>query len=250
MKVAVITGSSKGIGASIAYGLNKNKIKVVLIARSKKLLKKVQKNLIYPKNSKLILKDLRSLSACKSVGNKISKIDYLINVAGATKGGHFLKLSDAIWQDGFDLKFKSALRLSKIFWNKLKRNKGKIINIGGGAGSWEPPSRTFMIGGAVNASLNHLTKSLSQQAKLDKISVSIINPGMTLTSRLKKLLKAEAKILKKSINSVLKNKSRIAGIKRPTKPEEVSRLVFKLIKDRNANGKIIKINGGKISAIK
>ena len=78
MKVAVITGSSKGIGASIAYRLNKNKIKVVLIARSKKLLKKVQKNLIYPKNSKLILKDLRSLSACKSVGNKISKIDYLI----------------------------------------------------------------------------------------------------------------------------------------------------------------------------
>ncbi len=247
MKVAVITGSSKGIGASIAYYLNKNKIKVILIARSKKLLKKVQKNLIYPENSKLISKDLRSLSSCNSIGNKISKIDYLINVAGATKGGHFLELSDSIWQDGFDLKFKSALRLSKIFWKKLKKNRGKIINIGGGAGAWEKPSRTFMIGGSVNASLNHFTKSLSQQAKLDKISVSIVNPGMTLTGRLKKLLKADAKVLKRSINSVLRAKARAAGIKRPTKPEEVSKLVYKLIKDRNSNGKIIKIDGGKIS---
>ena len=54
-----------------------------------------------------------------------------------------------------------------------------------------------MIGGAVNASLNHLTKTLSKQGKLDKVSVSIINPGMTLTGRLKALLKADAKVLKK-----------------------------------------------------
>ena len=49
MKVAVITGSSKGIGSFIAKDLNKKKIKVILIARSKKLLKRVQQNLPYPK---------------------------------------------------------------------------------------------------------------------------------------------------------------------------------------------------------
>ena len=42
MKVAVITGSSKGIGSFIAKDLNKKKIKVILIARSKKLLKKIK----------------------------------------------------------------------------------------------------------------------------------------------------------------------------------------------------------------
>ena len=174
----------------------------------------------------------------------------MINVAGATKGGHFLELKDSTWQDGFDLKFKSALRLSKIFWLKLKKSKGKIINIGGGAGSWEPPSRTFMIGGAVNASLNHFSKTLSEQGKIDKISVSIINPGMTLTSRLMNLLKSESKILKKTTNQILKIKSKSAGIKRPTKAEEVSKLVLRLIKDKNSNGKIFKINGGKLKLIK
>jgi short-subunit dehydrogenase len=67
MKVAVVTGSSKGIGSIIAKDLNKRKIKVVLVARSKKLLKKIQQNLTYPKMSLIIAKDLRSLSACNFI---------------------------------------------------------------------------------------------------------------------------------------------------------------------------------------
>ena len=250
MKIALITGASQGIGASIAKVLNKAKIKVILVARSKKNLKQIQKNLTYPKYSKIISKDLRSLSACKSLNKKVKKINFLINVAGATKGGHFEKLSDKLWDDGFNLKFKSALRLSRIFWPTLKRNKGKIINIGGGAGAWEKPLRTFMIGGSVNAALNHFSKSLALQGKIDKVSVSIINPGMTLTGRLNKLLKADSKVLKKSVEQLLKDRTKDAKIKRPTKPEEVAKLVYKLIKDRKSNGKIIKIDGGKKEILK
>jgi Short-chain dehydrogenases of various substrate specificities len=224
MKIALITGASQGIGASIAKVLNKVKIKVILVARSRKNLKQIQKNLTYPKYSKIISKDLRSLSACKSLNKKVKKINFLINVAGATKGGHFEKLSDKLWDDGFNLKFKSALRLSRIFWPTLKRNKGKIINIGGGAGAWEKPLRTFMIGGSVNAALNHFSKSLALQGKIDKVSVSIINPGMTLTGRLNKLLKADSKVLKKSVEQLLKDRTKDAKIKRPTKPEEVAKL--------------------------
>ena len=250
MKIALITGASQGIGASIAKILNKAKIKVILVARTKKNLKQIQKNLTYPKYSKIISKDLRSLSACKSLNKKVKKINFLINVAGATKGGHFEKLSDKLWDDGFNLKFKSALRLSRIFWPTLKRNKGKIINIGGGAGAWEKPLRTFMIGGSVNAALNHFSKSLALQGKIDKVSVSIINPGMTLTGRLNKLLKADSKVLKKSVEQLLKDRTKDAKIKRPTKPEEVAKLVYKLIKDRKSNGKIIKIDGGKKEILK
>lgn len=244
MKVAVITGSSKGIGSCIAKDLNNKKIKVILIARSKKLLKKIQQNLPYPRLSKIINKDLRTLSSCSFIEKKIKKIDYLINVAGATKGGEFLKLKDSDWNDGYDLKFKAALRLSKLFWKKLKKNKGNIINIGGGAGTWEKPSRTFMIGGSVNASLNHFSKTLSIQGKLDKVSVSIINPGMTLTGRLEKLLKLDAKASKKNISEILQIRLKAANLKRPTKPEEVSKLVLKLISDKNSNGKAFKIDGG------
>ena len=177
MKIALITGASQGIGSAIAQELNQKKIKVILVARSKVKLKKIQTSLKFPKNSIIISKDLRSLSACNSIGAKIKKLNYLINVAGATKGGSFLKLKDNVWDDGFNLKFKAAVRLSRNFWKTLRRNKGKVINIGGGAA--RNPSHTFMIGGAVNSALNNFSRALAMQGKIDKVSVPIINPGMT-----------------------------------------------------------------------
>ena len=72
MKIALITGASQGIGASIAKVLNKVKIKVILVARSRKNLKQIQKNLTYPKYSKIISKDLRSWkSTWKQAGTNI-----------------------------------------------------------------------------------------------------------------------------------------------------------------------------------
>ena len=159
MKIALITGASQGIGSAIAQELNQKKIKVILVSRSKAKLKKIQTSLKFPKNSMIISKDLRSLSACNSIGAKIKKLNYLINVAGATKGGKFLNLNDKIWDDGFNLKFKAAVRLSRIFWKTLRKNKGKVINIGGGAA--RSPSHTFMIGGAVNSALNNFSKALA-----------------------------------------------------------------------------------------
>ena len=185
--------------------------------------------------------------ACKSITKKIKNIDYLINVAGATKGGQFLKLPDNLWDDGFNLKFKATVRLCREFWPSLKRNKGKVINIGGGAA--RSPSNTFMIGGAVNSALNNFSKALAQQGKLDKVSVSIIHPGMTLTSRLQKLLDTESKIKRKSIKEILRQKCKDDKIKRPNYPEEVAKLVYKLIKDKKSNFKNLAIDGGKIKKL-
>ena len=248
MKTALITGASQGIGAAVADKLNDKKIKVILVSRSKSKLKSFQKNLKFPKNSLIISKDLRSLSACNSIAKKIKKLDYLINVAGATKGGKFLNLNDNIWEDGFNLKFKAAVRLSRAFWPALKRSKGKVINIGGGAA--RNPSNTFMIGGAVNSALNNFSKALAMQGKIDKVSVSIIHPGMTLTSRLEKLLITDAKIFKRSVKQILKQRCKIEKIKRPTKPEEVANLVYKLIKNKNSNFKNFSIDGGKIKNLR
>ena len=244
MKIALITGASQGIGAAITTILNKNNIKVILVSRSKKKLKNFQSTLKNKKNSIIISKDLRTLSACKTLSKKVKKINYLINVAGATKGGQFLKLPDNLWNDGFDLKFKAAVRLTREFWPTLKKNKGKVINVGGGAA--RNPSNTFMIGGAVNSALNNFSKALAMQGKIDKVSVSIVHPGMTLTSRLQSLLNTESKIQRKTAKEILQKKCKGDKIKRPNYPEEIANLVYKLIKDKKSNFKNLAIDGGKI----
>ena len=211
MKIALITGASQGIGAAITTILNKNNIKVILVSRSKKKLKNFQSTLKNKKNSIIISKDLRTLSACKTLNKKVKKINYLINVAGATKGGQFLKLPDNLWNDGFDLKFKAAVRLTREFWPTLKKNQGKVINVGGGAA--RNPSNTFMIGGAVNSALNNFSKALAMQGKIDKVSVSIVHPGMTLTSRLQSLLNTESKIQRKTAREILQKNVREIKLK-------------------------------------
>ena len=243
-KIALITGASQGIGSAITAVLNKNNIKVILVSRSEKKLQDFQKNLKNKKNSFIIAKDLRTLSACREVKKKVKKINYLINVAGATKGGEFLKLPDNFWNDGFDLKFKAAVRLTREFWPLLKKNRGKVINIGGGAA--RNPSHTFMIGGAVNSALNNFSKALAIQGKIDKVAVSIVHPGMTLTSRLQGLLNTESRIQRKSVKDILRKKCKGDGIKRPNYPEEIGELVYKLIKDRKSNFKNLAIDGGKV----
>ena len=244
MKIALITGASQGIGAAITTLLNKNNIKVILVSRSKKKLKNFQSTLKNKKNSIIISKDLRTLSVCKTLSKKVKKINYLINVAGATKGGQFLKLPDNLWNDGFDLKFKAAVRLTREFWPTLKKNQGKVINVGGGAA--RNPSNTFMIGGAVNSALNNFSKALAMQGKIDKVSVSIVHPGMTLTSRLQSLLNTESKIQRKTAKEILQKKCKGDKIKRPNYPEEIANLVYKLIKDKKSNFKNLAIDGGKI----
>ena len=111
-------------------------------------------------------------------------------------------------------------------------------------------SHTFMIGGAVNSALNNFSRALAMQGKIDKVSVSIIHPGMTLTSRLKKLLETDSKILKKSVKQILKQRCKADKIKRPTKPEEVAKLVYSLIRSSNLNFNNIAIDGGKIKRLK
>ena len=240
-KIALITGASQGIGSAITAILNKNNIKVILVSRSKKKLQDFQKNLKNKKNSFIIAKDLRSLKFSE-VKKKVKKINYLINVAGATKGGEFLSLTNNV--NGFDLKFKAAVRLTREFWPLLKKNRGKVINIGGGAA--RNPSHTFMIGGAVNSALNNFSKALAIQGKIDKVAVSIIHPGMTLTSRLQGLLNTESRIQRKSVKDILRKKCKGDGIKRPNYPEEIGELVYKLIKDRKSNFKNLAIDGGKV----
>ena len=73
---------------------------------------------------------------------------------------------------------------------------------------------------------------------------------MTLTSRLKKLLETDSKILKKSVKQILKQRCNAEKIKRPTKPEEVAKLVYGLIRSSNLNFNNIAIDGGKIKRLK
>jgi NAD(P)-dependent dehydrogenase (short-subunit alcohol dehydrogenase family) len=183
-KVGIVTGASRGIGWSIAQALAAEGMSLTVVARSGDRLAELAHSL--GESCLVQAVDLRDPDVPAAVVaatiQRFGRLDLLVNNAGATVRGDFLKLADADWQDGFALKFFGAMRCCRAAWPHLQSARGSIVNIvgvGGRTGSSE-----FSIGGSVNAALLNLTKVLADRGVVDGVRVNAINPGAILTDRL------------------------------------------------------------------
>src|SRR5215468_6612907 len=109
-KVALVTGSSRGIGCGIALAFGEEGCDLMLTGRDARALEDVAQS-IRGKGCKVAVRalDLRDPSAAgtlvEAVRHEFGGLDILINNAGATKRGDFLALTDGDWEDGYALKF-------------------------------------------------------------------------------------------------------------------------------------------------
>jgi len=245
-KVAIVTGASRGIGRSIAQALSAEGMNLVIAARSRELLDEVAKSC----DSEVIpvALDLRDEAApqrlIKIAADHFGRLDVLVNNAGATKRGDFLELTEADWKDGFDLKFFSTVRCTRVAWPHLKASNGSVVNIvgiGGRTGNAE-----FSIGGSVNAAMLNLTKVLADRGVKDGIRVNAINPGSIATDRLQTRLKQFATENNISIAEAAKEMALKQGIGRFGTPEEIARVVVFLASSaaEYCQGSIVDVDGG------
>jgi|SRR5688572_23431210 len=250
-KVPIVTGASRGIGKAIAETLSSEGMKVVLVARSRDQLESTAGTL--PNESLVQSIDLREPdSANRVIASSIErfgKLNLLVNNAGATKRGDFLRLTDEEWADGFSLKFYGAMRMSRAAWPHLQSTKGTIINIigiGGQTGSAE-----FTIGGAVNAALMNFTKALADRGVKDGVRVNAINPGSITTERLQTRLKTYATENNIDLDEAVKRMPREMKIARFGDPAEIARVVAFLASSQAAyiQGVILDVDGGATRAL-
>ena len=245
-KVSIVTGASRGIGRAIAQTLAAEGMKLVLVARSRDALEELARSL--PTESQVQAVDLRLPDVPRQVVaatlQRFGRLDLLVNNAGATVRGDFLKLSDADWADGYALKLFGAMRCCRAAWPHLQTTRGSIINIvgiGGRTGSAE-----FAIGGSVNAALLNLTKVLADRGVDDGVRVNAINPGAVVTDRLQiriQRLAADKGIDEAAASAELAREMKIARFGEPT---EIASLVAFLASPQAAycQGTIIDADGG------
>lgn len=139
---AIITGGSAGIGKAIAKNFLISGANVVIAARRKSKLEQAVSDITaacetYPNcksRIKAISADIRLAEECAKLvaftESEFGGIDILINNAGTSQKGDFLKVSDEVWQDDLDLKLFAAIRLSRLVIPKMRTRKwGRIINV-------------------------------------------------------------------------------------------------------------------------
>ena len=242
MKVAIVTGASRGIGNAIALRLAADGMHVVLCARDEKLLSEMS-HTIGRDTSLAIPIDLRQPDAAALVVEaaiaKFGALDVLINNAGATKRGDFLSLTDDDFIDGFALKYFAGVRLTRAAWPHLRASRGSIVNIVGAGG--RTPGAMFTIGGSVNAAILSFTKAMAEKGIEDGVQVNAINPGPVRTARLAKMLESQSE-------EEFLRQSRIARV---GEPSDVAALVsFILSKNgRYMQGSLVDMDGGQTKTI-
>ena len=249
-RVAVVTGGSRGIGKAIARRLAEEGADVVLSARNEANLAAAAAGISSATGRRVasVAADLSTLAGCETLHReamaRFDHVDILINCAGATKSGPFLELADETWQEGFNLKFFGAVRLSRLFWPQLAASRGSVVHIVGGMA--RTPNPAFAIGGAVNAALANFGKALAGIGLVDDVNVNMIHPGQIQTERLAEIMAAEATRSGRSPEAVLEETVQRQGIRRLGKPQDVAELAVFLCspRARHIQGAAISIDGG------
>ncbi|MDB6137885.1 MAG: family oxidoreductase [Verrucomicrobiaceae bacterium] len=253
-KTAIVTGASKGIGRAIALELARQGLHVMLTARSQALLESVVDEIKAAGGSAAaVVMDLREPEAPALLVEQtiaaFGGIDVVVNNAGATKRGNFLKLTEEDWSDGFALKFFGSVRLIRAAWPHLKERNGSVVNIAGVGG--RTPGAEFAIGGSVNAALLSLTKALADAGIADGIQVNAINPGPVRTDRLQLRIDAFAKQKGIDAGSAESELQRQMEVARFGEPEDIADLVAFIVsaKGRFFQGSLIDIDGGQTKTL-
>ena len=253
-KIALVTGSSRGIGRGTALALAAEGCDVMLTGRDEKALEEVAAAIrAKGRRAAITVLDLRENGAPEklvaAVRREFGGLDILFNNAGTTKRGDFFALTDADWEEGYALKFFAHVRLARAAWPLLKERHGSIIAIGGTGG--RKPTEEFTIGSSVNAAVAAFSKCLADRGKRDGVQVNCIHPSMVETDRLWRRIKAEMDRTGWPEQKAREEMCKAFGITRFGKVDDVADMIAFLVSSRGSwmHGATIDLDGGEIPTL-
>jgi 3-oxoacyl-[acyl-carrier protein] reductase len=239
IKVALVTGASRGIGASIALELAKNNTLVIGTATSDKGVGVIEKNfkLNGQKGIGLVL-DVNDNKSIESLINHIEEsygeINILVNNAGITKDTLLMKMKDEDWDEVMNTNLKSVFKLSQSVIRKMMKNRyGRIINISSVVGHTGNAGQTNYT--AAKAGMSGFTKSLAQEIGSRGITVNCVAPGFIDTDMTRNLPEDYKNQLLKKI-----------PLGKLGSPNDIANAVVFLASDKASyiTGETLHINGG------
>ena len=240
-KIAIITGSSSGIGAATAVELSRRGFSVLInFSKNKEQAEKVAAQC---KDAIIVQADVGEDADCRRLAkaalDKWGRIDALVNSAGTTK---FVKHADLEGLSGDDflriyrLNVVGPFQMARACAAALKANKGAIVNVSSVASLMGTGSSIAYA--ASKSALNTLTHSLARSLG-PEVRVNAVCPGYVSTPWQSNAL-GEAGAAKAS-----EHYANMVPLKDYARPEDVAETIAWLIEGaRNVTGQIVYIDGG------
>ncbi len=237
-RVAIVTGSGRGIGAAIAIRLAQSGAHIVV-------------NDINPENAAATAKEVenlgqRSMISTHDVSNQKSAhdllqkakttfggVDILINNAGITRDALLHKLSEEHWDEVIRVNLKGPFNMGQVCAQEMMtKNYGKIVNISSVAFNGNVGQTNYS---AAKAGVVGMTSTWAMELAKYNINVNAIAPGF-IDSVLTQQIPNDIK--KKFIDRI--------PLKRMGKPEDIANLVAFLVSDSSSylTGQCISMDGG------
>lgn len=188
-KVAIVTGSSRGIGKQCALAFAEAGAKLVLNYVSNQEAAEITAEEVAAVGSEAIIvqADVKDFEACQALGEEAikqyGKVDFLVNNAGINRDITFSRMSQEEWSEVINTNLGALFNMSKAVVPHMRdAGSGVIISISSIIGE------TGNIGqsnyAATKSGMYGFTKSLARELAKDNIRVNTVSPGFVETDML------------------------------------------------------------------
>jgi len=180
-KIALVTGASRGIGASIAVEMARQGFLVIGTATTAKGSEIITQTFELNKLEGFGLP--MDVNSNQSISNLIAKINLdhgeisvLVNNAGITRDTLLMRMKEEDWDAVINTNLKSVYKLSQaVIKGMMKKRYGRIINISSVVGHMGNAGQTNYA--ATKAGISGFTKSLAQEIGSREVTVNCVAPG-------------------------------------------------------------------------
>lgn len=237
-KVALVTGSGRGIGKAIAAALADQGAKIVISDINEELCAATAKE--FEAAGKQAMSVVCNVTQTESIDKlveavmaKWGRIDILVNNAGITRDNLFMRMSEAEWQAVIDTNLTSAFKVTQPVLKVMgKQRFGRIINIASTTGVHGNAGQANYA--AAKAGLIGFTKTIAIEYASRNITSNAVAPGFIDTDMTKKL---GEEIINKYLERI--------PLKRMGTPDDIAKaVVFFAGMGDYVTGQVMEVNGG------
>ena len=250
-KVALITGSSKGLGFATALKLAEEGANVAINSRNNQSLEKAAAE-IRQKTGVDVLSlpgDVTQPEISNQLVNQVienfGQLDLLVCNAGGPPSGPFESFSDEQWHQAVELSFLSQMRLIRSALPALRQSKAaSVLTIT--SYSVKQPIPNLVLSNSIRAATVGLTKTLALELGSEGIRFNSILPAWTETQRVYDLMGARSQQSGRSIEEEMALQAASSPMGRMSTPEEFANAAVFLLSPAASyiTGVMLTVDGG------